>query len=173
MLEIYCDGAVEPVNPGGVGAVGLCVLSGDEEIYAEGHVVGEGPGITNNKMEYLAVSSALEWVEKQGSANEEILLCTDSQLVVHQLAGRWRTDPTKAYYSAYATTIALLPGFPALRLRWIPREHNSRADALAAAAYRSHIAQHQDCVARRFPAWATARAGSFLSIAVSKKREEH
>ena len=131
-IIVYCDGACLPVNPGGYATWAWVAvdLQGRELTSASG-CLGHGPGCTNNVAEYTAVLEALRWGKRQGGGL--VLVRTDSQLVVHQVNGTWRIKaaPLLPLVQEARGLLAELGG----RLEWIPREANTRADALTYQAY--------------------------------------
>ena len=97
----------------------------------------------------------------------------DSKLVVEQMSGRWQIKhPGLRPLAAQAA--ALVRRFDAVRFTWIPRERNTRADALANAAMDGRPRRQATCRAasgRRQPAAPrpTAPRGS-LGAAVDRRR---
>jgi len=132
-LIVRTDGAARG-NPGPA-AAGAVLLDGDApggERAAPVATISEGLGIaTNNVAEYIALVLALEAAERLGAREVELRL--DSQLIVEQLAGRYRVrDPKLApLYRAAVERLARLERWSA---RHVPRAENRAADALANAA---------------------------------------
>jgi ribonuclease H / adenosylcobalamin/alpha-ribazole phosphatase len=91
--------------------------------------VAEGLGVaTNNVAEYTAAILALERAKQLGAT--EVLLRSDSRLLIEQLAGRWKVkNPTLQELNRQA--LVLLAGFGTVRLEHVPRERNVEADRLA------------------------------------------
>ncbi len=114
-------------GPGGYGAVVLDPESG--EVLAERS--GSLGTTTNNIAEYAGLIAGLEAAAELGARRVEVRM--DSKLVVEQVSGRWQTrNPGLRPLGAKAA--ALVEGFEAVRLEWVPRSQNTRADALANAA---------------------------------------
>jgi len=131
-LIFDCDGACLPVNPGGWATWAWVAVDPDgHDITSASGCLGHGPGQTNNVAEYAAVLQALRWAKHQGRG--PVLVRTDSQLVVHQVNGAWRIKATPLLPLAHEAR-ALLVDLGG-RLEWIPREANTRADALTYQAY--------------------------------------
>ncbi len=86
---------------------------------------------TNNVAEYTAVVRALEVAARLGAREVELIL--DSNLVVEQLAGRWRVKDAKLA-PLHAEALARLRALDAWSARQEPRARNHAADALANAA---------------------------------------
>jgi ribonuclease H / adenosylcobalamin/alpha-ribazole phosphatase len=102
------------------------VVSEDRTTLVE---VGEGIGVaTNNVAEYTAAIRGLTIAEELGAS--EVLVRSDSKLLIEQLSGRWRVkNPTLIRLHEEARR--LLRAFEAVRLEHVARERNRRADALA------------------------------------------
>lgn len=135
------DGACEPRNPGGTACYGFVVKSGDKTLVAESGVVGSGKEMSNNVSEYAALAAVLRWLLAKGLRDEEIVVKSDSRLVVNQLSGRWRVRGG-LYLSYYLRATGLARLFSRIRFVWIPREDNERADALSRAAYEEWCKAH-------------------------------
>ena len=83
-LVINCDGAARG-NPGPAGA-GASLATPDGEVLAE---IAEGLGeTTNNVAEYTAAILGLERARELGA--REVVLRSDSLLLINQLTGRYR-----------------------------------------------------------------------------------
>lgn len=125
-LIIYTDGASRG-NPGPA-AVGWVVLD------SVGRLVGEGGKTlgerTNNQAEYLAVQEVAKWVEQNLGREFQLLIRSDSELIVKQLRGEYKVKDAELRELALKT-ISLLMYFNSFELHAVPRKENSRADALA------------------------------------------
>jgi ribonuclease HI len=91
--------------------------------------IAHGIGVaTNNVAEYRAAIAGLERARDLGAT--DVLLRSDSHLLIEQLAGRYRVkNPTLQRLNHDARK--LLGEFPSVRLQHVPRERNTRADELA------------------------------------------
>jgi ribonuclease HI len=91
--------------------------------------IAEGLGIaTNNVAEYTAAILALQRAKELGAT--EVLLRSDSRLLIEQLAGRWKVkNPT--LQELHRRALVLLAGFGSVRLEHVRRERNVEADRLA------------------------------------------
>lgn len=121
---LYADGAARG-NPGPAGA-GALLLDAQGDVLAElakdlGHA-------TNNVAEYQALILGLEEARRKGIAEIEVRM--DSLLVVRQMQGLWKIKHPGLKPLALRAA-ALLREFPHHRIEHVPREENSRADALA------------------------------------------
>lgn len=124
-LIIEADGGSRG-NPGIAGS-GACVIDADtgEVILEISKFIGVA---TNNVAEYLALVAGLEGAYTL-NAEARILVRMDSKLVIEQMAGRWKIKhPDMQQLGARVQKIV---AGKAVRWQWIPREENSRADALA------------------------------------------
>ncbi len=86
---------------------------------------------TNNRAEYLALIAGLKEALRLGAETLDIKL--DSQLIVRQLNGRYRSKELKALHQE---TAQLLGKFRSCTIKHVPREQNRLADALAKRALR-------------------------------------
>jgi ribonuclease H / adenosylcobalamin/alpha-ribazole phosphatase len=123
-LIVSCDGAARG-NPGPAG-IGAVITAADGEVLAE---VAEGIGVaTNNVAEYRAAIAGLARAAALGG--DEVLLRSDSRLLIEQLAGRFRVkNPT--LQRLHEEVRALARGFRKVRYQHVPREKNKEADRLA------------------------------------------
>jgi ribonuclease HI len=136
-VVVYVDGLCEPRNPFGVVAYGLVVYKDGARLHQEAEVIGEGAGMSNNVGEYSALVRALEWLTDQGLRGEEILVKSDSQLLVNQMTGLW--DCHGGFYvGKYLEARRLASRFGKLGFQWVPREENGEADALSMEAYEGY-----------------------------------
>jgi len=124
-LIIEADGGSRG-NPGLAGS-GACIIDADSgEVILE---ISKFIGVaTNNVAEYIALVSGLEGAY-QLNPQARILVRMDSKLVIEQMAGRWKIKhPDMQQLGA---KVQSLVAAKQVRWQWIPREENSRADALA------------------------------------------
>lgn len=122
--RLYCDGASRG-NPGPAGA-GVVLYDPQGELKAQrGWYLGEA---TNNVAEYQALIRGLKFAQKLGVTRIQIL--ADSQLLVHQLNGRYRVKAAHLL-PLWREAKQKLQNFEACAISHVPREANSRADALA------------------------------------------
>ncbi|ELZ73064.1 ribonuclease H [Haloferax sp. Atlit-10N] len=121
--HVYFDGASRG-NPGPA-AIGWAIVTSNG-IVAEGSKrIGE---TTNNRAEYEALVEALSVAEEYGY--DEVDVRGDSQLVVKQVRGEWKTnDPGLRERRVKAREH--LSTFDRWSLEHVPREINDRADSLA------------------------------------------
>jgi len=132
-VEIHFDGACDPPKGGGVATFGFH-LEGGGYLHEDCGLAVSPYSLhsTNNVAEYVAATRPLEWLASRGYTGEVILI-GDSQLVIRQMQGAYevRAEHLKAYHEHLARLAAR---FRRLEFRWVPREENSRADALSKLA---------------------------------------
>ena len=123
-MIVACDGAARG-NPGPAG-IGVQITDTKGAVLAE---VAEGIGVaTNNVAEYTAAIRGLERAAELSAT--DVLLRSDSRLLVEQLLGRYRVkNPT--LQRLHARVRSLAAGFRAVRYEHVPREENKEADRLA------------------------------------------
>ncbi len=104
----------------------MVVIGPDGNLVAER---GEGIGVaTNNVAEYHAAIEGLRLAREFGAT--EVLLRSDSRLLVEQLEGRFRVkNPT--LIRLHTEVRSLLSEFSKVRFEHVPREFNKEADRLA------------------------------------------
>jgi ribonuclease HI len=122
MLIIYTDGA-SLGNPGPMG-IGVVIYKGDDKVRELSEYLGEG---TNNIAEYTAIIRALESAQSIGE--KEVLIRSDSQLVVRQLNNQYKVKDQKL--RPLKKKIEKLCQGIEVRFEHIPREDNKEADALS------------------------------------------
>ena len=124
LLIVSCDGAAR----GNPGPAGFGVHITDDR----GTVVGELSGwlgeTTNNVAEYTAAILGLERARELGAT--EVLLRSDSQLLINQLTGVYKVK-TPHLQPLHRKLRALAAGFERIRFEHVPRERNTEADRLA------------------------------------------
>ncbi len=126
-LTIYTDGAAVP-NPGPAG-IGVVVLDETGKVVT---TVSTAIGrTTNNRAEFLALIAGLKEALRLGA--ERVDLKLDSQLIVRQLKGEYRSKELKPLYKQ---TLQLLRKFKSYSIEHIPRGQNKAADALSRRALR-------------------------------------
>jgi ribonuclease HI len=135
------DGACEPINPGGVASFGYVIVSDGTELSFGTGVVGEGPGMTNNVAEYTGLIEGMKAVSKTVRPGDTLEIRSDSQLVVRQMNGVYRVRSERLrplYQKAQKQQNALEARGIRVRIQWVPREQNERADYLSHQAYREY-----------------------------------
>jgi ribonuclease HI len=123
-VTVSCDGASRG-NPGPAGA-GAQITGPDGSVLAE---VAEGLGeTTNNVAEYTAVIRGLERALELGAT--DVLLRSDSQLLINQLTGRYRVK-TSHLQPLHRRVRELAARFETIEYEHVRRERNTEADRLA------------------------------------------
>jgi ribonuclease HI len=124
LLTVSCDGAARG-NPGPAG-IGVQITDAQGTVLAE---IAEGLGeTTNNVAEYTAAIEGLKRAAALGAS--EVLLRSDSQLLINQITGRYRVK-TPHLIPLHGAVLAEAKRFARIRYEHIPRERNSEADRLA------------------------------------------
>jgi ribonuclease H / adenosylcobalamin/alpha-ribazole phosphatase len=123
-VVVHTDGAARG-NPGPAG-IGVQITSADGAVLAE---IAEGLGeTTNNVAEYTAAIRGLERAAELGAT--EVMLRTDSQLLVNQLTGVYRVK-TPHLQPLHRKVRSLAAGFERITYEHVPRARNTEADRLA------------------------------------------
>jgi len=126
-LTLHTDGSTRG-NPGKGGA-GVILLDREGEMVEElGEYIGT---VTSNVAEYEAVVLGLQRALELGA--KEILLRTDSQLVIRQLSGAYRIK-SKNLIPRHVLARKLLSKFKKWKVEHVPRAENHGADMLANVA---------------------------------------
>ncbi len=127
MIEIYCDGASKG-NPGPA-SIGVSILKEKKEIATLSEKIGN---TTNNVAEWTSLVKALEYLQSS-SSNEDISIYMDSELVVKQFLGEYKTKHP-SLIPLREKVISLKKSFKSIQIQHVRREYNKRADELANAA---------------------------------------
>lgn len=135
-MIVACDGASRG-NPGPAGA-GVQITDADGDVLAE---VAEGLGAaTNNVAEYTAVIRGLERARDLGAT--DVLLRSDSQLLINQLTGRYRVK-SPHLHPLHRRVRELATGFDSIKFEHVRRERNTEADRLANEGVDAWLAGHR------------------------------
>lgn len=127
---LYTDGASRG-NPGPASIGAVLYLDGRDGLDAV-ETVSEAIGrTTNNVAEYRAVVAGLEAARRHRV--EELVLRSDSLLLVRQLQGSYRVKAA-GLKPLFHRVRELLDGITRVTIEHVPREQNAMADALANAA---------------------------------------
>ncbi len=132
-VHVHFDGACQPPKGPGVATFGFTV-EGEGLDYEDCGLATRpySEHSTNNVAEYVAAGRALEWLREQGYRGT-VVASGDSQLVIRQIRGEYQVR--SEHLQAYHRWLQRIAGeFQAVEWRWIPREQNTRADALSKLA---------------------------------------
>jgi ribonuclease HI len=128
-IEVYTDGASRG-NPG-PSAIGIFIKDASgKEIVRKGEYLGQ---TTNNVAEYTAVIRALKYLLNKKlykTTDIEVIINTDSELLINQLNGNYRIRSQNLIPLAIEIR-GLLKKIPRLKFNLISREKNKVADKLA------------------------------------------
>lgn len=138
MIEIYFDGACEPVNPGGTASYGWAIVRDGETLASGGAVIGSGDGMTNNVAEYTGLIEGIKGLSELGIIAGPIKVYGDSDLVCKMIRKEWgwkkkewlphRDAPhLKALLERALESLAPFD----YQIEWIPGEKNGVADRLS------------------------------------------
>ncbi|MER3501931.1 MAG: hypothetical protein IMHGJWDQ_001584 [Candidatus Fervidibacter sp.] len=126
-LRLFVDGS----SQGNQGPAGIGVVVYDEQGNLVTTLQTTLKSATNNEAEYHAVIEALKLARQLRA--EEVILYSDSELVVQQLNGTYRVK-SPALYRLYQEAIALARQFRRFSAVYIPRHQNAEANRLAQMA---------------------------------------
>lgn len=128
-LTLFFDGAAFP-NAKDVGGVrGIGVVLQDDRGNKVREISERLPDIgTNNTAEYEALIRGMTEAKELGC--DELIIKGDSQLVINQVQGTFRVRVPRLR-PLNERVLELAKEFKDVDLRWIPREQNKQADALA------------------------------------------
>ena len=129
-ITIYTDGGSRG-NPGKA-AIGVVFCNEKEQVIKKfGEYLGDN--LTNNDAEYQAVIFALKKFKtifgKAISDQSDVIIKSDSELVVKQLNGSYRLTDTKIQ-QFFIEIWNLKFDFKSVKFKHIPREKNKEADGL-------------------------------------------
>jgi ribonuclease HI len=123
MIIAYIDGGARG-NPGPAG-FGVRVERADGTLVEEFHdSIGTA---TNNVAEYRGLLLGLERAKLLGATEIEVI--NDSELVAHQVNGRYKVKHPDMK-PLHASALEALRGFERWSIRPVPRAENAEADAL-------------------------------------------
>ena len=124
-IILYIDGASRG-NPGKAG-IGVVLKDKENKVIEEvGQYIGE---TTNNVAEYRALLEGLKRALARGGVTG-VEIFSDSELLVRQIHGEYRVK-AQSLLHLYMEAMKLLNNLTRWKITHIPREQNSRADALA------------------------------------------
>jgi len=132
-LIIHTDGA----SRGNPGEAGLGALIEDEDGQVLARLARYLGRATNNHAEYAALIDALKEALELGAG--EVAVHADSELVVKQVKGEYRVKHPELK-PMHAEVMGLLSRFEGYEIKYIPRERNKEADALANEAIDKKLA---------------------------------
>jgi len=137
MIELYFDGACEPINPGGTAAFGWLIKHKGETIATGSSIIGSGEGMTNNVAEYQGLISGIKEFIKLDH-KDKLIIYGDSDMVCKMVAKKWgwkkkKWDPHRKalHLKKLLEKIHLLLTNIDYTVEWIEREKNFEADQLS------------------------------------------
>ena len=130
MIEMWFDGACEPMNPGGHSSYGVVIIEGKETLLRESGYFCYGKYSSNNVAEYMGFNRGLSFLIERGRNDQIIHVMGDSNLVIQQQFGKWKIK--KGIYVQHALEAKnLMKKFKHISGEWIPRDENSVCDDLS------------------------------------------
>lgn len=127
----FFDGASRG-NPGDAGAGALLISDEGNVVWETARYLGKK---TNNEAEYTALLLLLKAAAERGV--RELQVYGDSKLVVCQVSRQWKIN--LPHLRELAKEAWMLMEGMEVKLEWIPRERNKRADALSNEALDGNI----------------------------------
>ena len=135
-MRLFTDGASRG-NPGEA-AVGLVLQDEQGRLLARRHrYLGRA---TNNVAEYVALARGLRLAAEFNPSELEV--CLDSNLVVEQVNLRWKVKDENLRV-LHGEVRKAMADFAKITIRYIPRERNTEADALANLALDEEMARRK------------------------------
>ena len=132
-LVVHVDGGARG-NPG-PGAAAAVLSTPDGEVVDEAAAtLGR---VTNNVAEYRGLLLGLERAAALGASEVEVI--NDSELIAHQVTGRYKVKHPDMK-PLHAAAIEALRGFERWSIRPVPRAQNADADALVNQALDGELA---------------------------------
>lgn len=142
MINVWCDGSIK-----GWGSKGTKPLHGvggywaecthDDGFYLEGttDLGDKDPTLTNNVVEFKACHAALAELVARGETTHEVVVHSDSKLMVEQCSDRWKCN-NQRLMGIRADIWALCEAFEQeVTFIWVPRERNQKADEISRSLY--------------------------------------
>lgn len=122
--HLYVDGASRN-NPGPAGA-GVVITRNDHIVMKEGFYLGTK---TNNQAEYLALLVGIMLVKEYMQPDEQLLIISDSQLLVQQLQGVYSVKDAQLKKLFNIAQMLLL--HVTYKVKHVLRDQNKEADKMA------------------------------------------
>lgn len=122
--KLFVDGASR--NNPGLAGVGIYILKDDLLVEKHGFFIGIK---TNNQAEYLALLIGLFYLEQYVACQDEIIIMSDSELMVKQLKGLYKV--TNLQLLRIFKIIKNMLNLLCFQIIHIRRVHNAQADKLA------------------------------------------
>ncbi len=135
MIELWIDGSCFLVNHLRIASVGFIIKKGEMTIAKSSKIVGKGKKMTNNIAEYNAFIYALREIKRRQLDTEEILVRSNSRLLVDQIRGSWKAK-TAAIFPLYREARQIAINLK-LKIKWISKEMNIEANEIAYIAVKN------------------------------------
>ena len=122
-VVVHVDGGSRG-NPGPAAAAAVLSTPDGDVVDEAAVTIGRA---TNNVAEYRGLLLGLERAKALGATEVDVV--NDSELVAHQVNGRYKVKHADMK-PLHAEAVAALGGFERWSVRPVPRAHNAEADAL-------------------------------------------
>lgn len=127
------DGGCRPTNPGPAGFAAVLELVDEEEVYVTSRYLGKK---SNNHAEYAGMLVGIKMAISHGVT--DLLIITDSQLVMNQVNGDWKVKDTSLRPFCSEIQKLLRVNFEhngsGWKIKWVKRDKNKTADAYCTQA---------------------------------------
>jgi ribonuclease HI len=144
-LTIHCDGSCYNVD--GHMGLGIAWFRDDntEPFFTRSLNKHEKLG-TSNEAEYLAIINALEWLASILGQWEEILICSDSEVVISQITGKYRVVEPRLQELHTTVNNLLNSCSQDVKFQWVPRENKRQqlVDKLSKASNQYFINKNNE-----------------------------
>ncbi len=132
-VVVHVDGGSRG-NPGPAAAAAVVSTPDGEVVDEAAQTLGR---TTNNVAEYRGLLLGLERAQALGATEVEVV--NDSELIAHQVTGRYKVKHPDMK-PLHAEALAALGGFERWSIRPVPRAQNADADALVNQALDGELA---------------------------------
>ncbi|MFO8110570.1 MAG: reverse transcriptase-like protein [Thermoplasmata archaeon] len=139
-IILHADGAYRGKG-GGVASYGYLIKKDSKTIRKDYGLLLEDR-VTNNYAEYTAVIKGLRWIKNSDLQFDEIIVRSDSQLVVKQVKGEWsvKSGNLRDLYSEVKDLVTYFEkGGKSVKFEHVGRDYNQEADELSQLAIEDHF----------------------------------
>ena len=142
MIELWIDGSYFILNQEKIASAGLIIKKGEITIAKSSKITGKGKEMNNNIAEYNAFIYALREIKRRQLDTEEILIRSNSRLLVDQMNGSWKAK-TETIFPLYREARQIAINLK-LKIKWISKEVNIEANEMARLALKNWIENNCD-----------------------------
>ena len=148
MITAYMKGSCEPISPGGTESYAFVVFRDGDVIYREANLTWPHflslpnivfkPVVSSiNTSQYYACIFLLTYLLQSGYKDEEIVVYSDSKLVVNQMNGSWKVGQGHYLFLAHYCKHVMLDLFKDIRFQLVQPKENFVADELSKEVLRN------------------------------------